>query len=213
LASNTGRVSTITLIRHGETTWNAERRVQGQLEAPLSARGLLQAAALANRIGREEFDAIYASDLSRARQTAECIAAVSGAEVRLDARLRERHYGVFQGLTWSEIKAGFPDDYARYRTAFPGMTIPGGEAVDAFAGRVLAVLGEIAQRHRHALVVAHGGLVDVLYRHANGIALTAPREHDLPNAGINRFVFDGVWRLESFADTAHLEDLDAQPDV
>jgi probable phosphoglycerate mutase len=206
-------MSKLVLVRHGETTWNAERRVQGQLEAPLSARGRLQAAALARAIGREGFDAIYASDLSRARETAERIAAVTGAGVRLEPRLRERHYGLFQGLTWDEVRQRYPGELARAKLIFTGMSIPGGEPVEEFAERTLAILGEIAANHRHALVVAHGGLVDALYRHVNGMGYAEPRRNPLPNAGINRFVFDGIWRLEVFADTAHLTDLDAQPAV
>lgn len=201
-------MSLLTLIRHGETTWNAERRVQGQLESPLSTRGVEQAAALAARIRQEKFEALYASDLSRAYDTALKIAIASSMEVRIDERLRERHYGVFQGLTWDEIKDRYPEDYARYKSRFPGMTIPGGESVEDFGTRVLEVLGEIAMRHGHAVVVAHGGLVDVVYRRAMGIAAGLPRDYPFPNASVNRFGFDGSWRVEAFGDIGHLASLD-----
>ncbi len=196
--------SIVTLIRHGETTWNAAHRVQGQLESPLSARGLRQAEALAARLAGEQFDALYASDLTRARDTARKIAGLSGAELQIDQRLRERHYGVFQGHTWDEIKLRFPDEFARYKSQFPGMTIPGGEANEDFSARVLGVLGELACKHPHAMVVAHGGLVDMLYRHASSIPLNAPRDYPLPNASVNRFRYDGRWHVESFGDVAHL---------
>ena len=201
-------MSLITLIRHGETTWNADRRVQGQLEAPLSELGQKQAAALAARLKDEKYDALYSSDLSRAYDTAAQIASASvanaGMRIKIDGRLRERHYGVFQGLTWVDIKAKFPDDYARYRSLFPGVTIPGGESMQAFSDRVLDALEEIASGCGHALIVAHGGLVDIAYRKAMGIADGAPRDYSLPNASINRFRVDGSWQLESFGDVAHL---------
>jgi 2,3-bisphosphoglycerate-dependent phosphoglycerate mutase len=200
-------MSLITLIRHGETTWNAMRRVQGQLESPLSERGLRQAGALASRLGNHRIEALYASDLSRAHMTAQKIAAISGNEILIDARLRERHYGVFQGLTWDEIRERFPEDYAIYRNHFPGVTIPGGESMEVFLARVLGVLGDIAARHEHAVVVAHGGLVDVLYRHASGIPATLPRDYPLPNGGINRFRYDDRWRIESFGDVEHLAEI------
>jgi probable phosphoglycerate mutase len=200
----------LTLIRHGETVWNADRRVQGQLESVLSARGVRQAEALAARISEEKFDTLYSSDLSRAYDTAEKIAAATGAGIRIDERLRERHYGVFQGLTWDEIKRRFPEDYARYKSAFPGMTIPGGESVEVFAKRVIGVLEEIAARHAggHVVVVTHGGLVDIAYRAASGIELGTPRNYPLYNASLNRFRHDGGWRIESFGDIEHLKSAD-----
>jgi probable phosphoglycerate mutase len=200
-------MSLITLIRHGETTWNAMRRVQGQLESPLSERGLRQAEALAARLGHDKIEALYASDLSRARNTALKIAAISGNEILVDPRLRERHYGVFQGLTWDQIRERFPEDYATYKNLFPGATIPGGESLEVFLARVLEVLGDIASKHEHAVVVAHGGLVDVLYRHASGIPATLPRDYPLPNGSINRFRYDGRWRVETFGDVEHLSEL------
>jgi probable phosphoglycerate mutase len=201
-------MSLITLARHGETTWNAVRRVQGQLESPLSARGLEQAQALAQRLRHEKFEALYASDLSRAFDTARKIATLTGHGIVVDRRLRERHYGVFQNLTWDEIKQKFPDEYAEYKSRFPGVTIPGGESVEEFGQRVLEVLGEIAATHTHALVVAHGGLVDVMYRQAMGIGAGLPRDYPLPNAGINRFRYDGAWHVEVFGDIEHLGSLD-----
>jgi probable phosphoglycerate mutase len=203
-------MSIITLIRHGETTWNAARRVQGQLESPLSERGIRQAEALAASMRGQPLGALYASDLSRAHHTALKIAEAAGAAVQIDARLRERHYGVFQGLTWDEIKLKFPDEFAVYKSQFPGVTIPGGESVDDFSARVLAVLEWIAGRHAHAVVVAHGGLVDMLYRHASAIPIGAPRDYPLPNASVNRFSYDGRWHVEIFGDIAHLAEVDLE---
>ena len=107
-------VTRLCLVRHGETAWNAEGRVQGQLDVPLSATGLAQARAVSSALARETFSAIYASDLARVRQTAEPAAARLGLEVRLEAALRERHYGIFQSLTYAEVKQKYPEDYARF---------------------------------------------------------------------------------------------------
>jgi 2,3-bisphosphoglycerate-dependent phosphoglycerate mutase len=198
-------MSRITLVRHGETTWNAMNKVQGQLESPLSPRGIEQAQALARRLQHETFDALYASDLARARDTAQKIADLSGHDIVVDTRLRERHYGMFQGLTWDEIRQRHPAEYAHYKGRFPNVTIPGGESADEFFGRVLEVLGEISARHEHALVVAHGGLVDVVYREAMRLDREAPRDYPLPNASVNRFHYDGAWKVEAFGDIEHLE--------
>jgi probable phosphoglycerate mutase len=198
-------MSLVTLLRHGETTWNAMHRVQGQLDSPLSARGNEQAEVLAQRLRGEKFEALYASDLSRAFDTAGKIAAVTGLEIQVDVRLRERHYGVFQGLTWDEIKLKFPEDYAQYKSRFPGVTIPGGESVEDFARRVMEVLGEIAAKHDNAVAVAHGGVVDVVYRQAMGIGAGQPRDYPLPNASVNRFRYDGSWHVEVFGDIEHLK--------
>jgi probable phosphoglycerate mutase len=198
-------MSRITLVRHGETTWNAMNKVQGQLESPLSPRGIEQAQALARRLQHESFDALYSSDLTRARDTAQTIAALNGHDIVIDARLRERHYGMFQGLTWDEIRQRHPGEYAQYKGKFPNVTIPGGESADDFFGRVLEVLEEISAQHEQALVVAHGGLVDVMYRNAMRLDREAPRDYPLPNASVNRFCHDGTWKVELFGDIAHLE--------
>src|SRR5882762_1657252 len=92
------------LVRHGETAWNAEGRVQGQLDVPLSETGLEQARAVARVLSKETFSAIYSSDLTRARQTAQPIADLLKQEIFLKESLRERHYGAFQGMTYPEAK-------------------------------------------------------------------------------------------------------------
>src|SRR5258706_3803519 len=110
------RSTRLCLVRHGETAWNAEGRVQGQLDIPLSPTGLAQAKAVASALAGESFDAIYSSDLVRVRQTAQPIAELLKKDVLLDERLRERHYGVFQGITYAEAKERFPGDYERFKS-------------------------------------------------------------------------------------------------
>lgn len=176
------------LIRHGETAWNAEHRIQGQLDTPLSATGVWQAAQLARRLAAESIDAIVTSDLSRARLTAEPLAAACGLELVVDPRLKERHFGVFEGRTVDEIAATMPDHFTAWRQRDPAWAMPSGESGLQFIERVLGGLRDIAAKFAGSTVavVAHGGVLDVAYRHACGLAWDAPRRHQMLNASLNR---------------------------
>ena len=196
------------LVRHGETAWNAEHRVQGQLDVPLNEVGRAQALALARALAAERFAALYSSDLARARDTAAPAARALGLEVRLEPRLRERHYGIFERLTYAECEARFPEDYARFLARDPEFEFRGGESLRAFARRALACVEEIAARHpgQSVLVVTHGGVLDKLYRRLTGLPLSAQRDFRLPNAGINRVEAQAQgWRIACWADESHLE--------
>jgi probable phosphoglycerate mutase len=196
------------IVRHGETAWNAEHRVQGQLDVPLNALGLAQAQGVARALKDEPFAAIYSSDLTRARQTAEPLARARGAAPLLDRDLRERHYGVFERLTYAEVKVKFPEDYARFDARDPDFAFRTGEALRDFFARSVAALTRIAERHpgESLLVFTHGGVLDMLYRHARGVALSAPRDFGIPNAGLNRLEFDGGrWAIREWAVVAHLD--------
>ena len=198
----------IILIRHGETVWNQERRMQGHSDSPLSETGVRQAQLLARRLEQLEFGALYSSDSGRAHHTARSVAEVTGHEIVLEPRLRERHFGVFEGLTGSEIEASFPADYARFRSRDQAHVIPGGESPMQFRARVFACLHEIAGRHARELVVVvtHGLVLDVFYRAALGIPPELPRLHELVNAGINRLRYDGnAWHIEVWGDASHLD--------
>lgn len=180
--------TTLLLIRHGETTWNAEHRIQGSLDIPLSATGIWQAGRLAERLAAERIDAVYASDLARAWLTAEPVAARLGLELRADIRLRERSFGIFEGHTLDEIAARWPAEFAAWRERDPAWAMPEGESGAAFIERVNAALHDIARAWAGATVavVAHGGVLDVAYRTARALAWDAPREHVMANAAINR---------------------------
>lgn len=147
------------LLRHGESTWNADGRWQGQADPPLSARGERQAADAAARVG--PIDAVWSSDLARARRTAEIMAEQLGIAVRTDVRLRERHAGEWQGRTRAEIEAGWPG----YLGA--GTRPPGYEPDEALLERALVALGEIVAAHRgqSVLLVVHGGVLRTVERH------------------------------------------------
>ena len=196
------------IVRHGETAWNAEHRVQGQLDVPLNAIGRAQAQAAANVLKREAFDAVYSSDLSRARQTAQPAANSFSMEIRLEKDLRERHYGIFERLTYAEVKVRYPEDYARFEARDPEYAFRTGESLRDFSARSIAVLSRIAERHagENILVFTHGGVLDKLYRFVTGLPLSAPRDFGIPNAGLNRIeITPAGWQIRAWADIAHLE--------
>jgi probable phosphoglycerate mutase len=199
------------LLRHGETSWNVEGRYQGQLDSPLTPVGLAQAQSLARRLAGEKFAALYSSDLGRARQTAACIAEASGHEVRADARLRERHLGIFQNLLKADLKQKFSEEYRLFKSAGPDYVIPQGESARQAAERGNACLEELARRHlgETIIVVAHGGTISSLLRHTLGIPLGTPRRFGRPNASWNVFRWDdGKWFLETWGDVSHLRGAD-----
>jgi len=210
-------VTRLCLIRHGETAWNAEGRVQGQLDIPLSVTGMAQAAAVAVALKGEAFDAIYSSDLVRVRQTAQPSADMLKKLVLLDERLRERHYGVFQSITYMEAKDRFPEDYARFKAKDLDFDFETGESLRTFNDRSLAVIDEIVRLNpgRNVLVFTHGGVLECVYRHATGRGLTTPRDFEIPNAALNRVTYSGnTWRVDAWADVHHLAaTLDDLPDA
>ncbi|MBV9891333.1 MAG: histidine phosphatase family protein, partial [Rhizobacter sp.] len=148
-------------------------------------------------------------DLVRASATAAAIADVVGLPVTTDTGLRERGFGIFQGWTYAEIDARWPDAAARWRLHDPTFAPEGGESLVDFDVRAVAALTRIAEaaRGRTIAVVTHGGVLDCLYRAATGLALAAPRSWQLANAAINRVLFTGErFTLVGWSDTAHLED-------
>ena len=147
------------LVRHGQSTWNDARRIQGQLDPPLSALGVEQARRLAERMGGRTFDGFYTSDLARANETAEIIAGRLGVPVVVDAELREIDVGEWQGLTWPEIEERFPDGVRNWHERGHGWER--GETYDALGERVVRALGRIGAEHPagRILIVGHGGTV------------------------------------------------------
>jgi 2,3-bisphosphoglycerate-dependent phosphoglycerate mutase len=194
-------------VRHGETAWNVDTRIQGQIDIGLNATGLWQAQRAGQALADEDIGVIYASDLSRAWQTAEEIARPHGLAVQPEPRLRERAFGHLEGMSFAEIESTLPEDAKRWRERDPEFEPVGGESLLTFRDRVTRVAAELAARHPGQLVtlVAHGGVMDVLYRAATRQALQAPRTWQLGNAAINRM----LWTPEGFSlvgwsDTAHL---------
>lgn len=195
------------VVRHVETVWNREGRIQGHLDSPLTAQGITQAMALAKRLSESRFDLLVSSDLGRARVTAEYIAAKTGLAIVLDARLRERHYGIFQGMTRPEAQSTYPEIYRRYSQEDVAFAIPGGESSQVCFERSIGYLRQIAATRagQRILIVTHGGVVDGLHRHTMGLPHVGSRAFTVVNGSLNHFLYEnGEWRMESAADVAHL---------
>ncbi|USX26208.1 histidine phosphatase family protein [Oxalobacteraceae bacterium OTU3CINTB1] len=210
----------ILLIRHGETAWNAVRRLQGHIDIPLNAEGERQAGALAQALAAESVDVIVSSDLQRARQTAQAVAdQYHGAQVQTDAKLRERCYGVFEGMLYTEVAQKYPADFALWQARDIDAVMPPGERVAEsfrqFYARAISAIREWAERHpgKTVAIVAHGGVLECAYREAVGMQLDSPRDFQVKNASINRFTFsEGKLALTSWGEVEHLS-LAAMDDV
>ena len=201
-------VTRLIAVRHGETAWNVDTRLQGQLDIALNDTGLWQARRVGEALADEPIAAIYASDLARAWQTALEIARPFGIEVQTEPKLRERAFGHFEGRTFADIDASLPEQARLWRTRDPAFAPEGGESLLDFRERVTSIAAQLAARHPGELValVAHGGVMDVLYRAATGQELQAPRTWHLGNAAINRLLWTPQgFTLVGWGDTAHLD--------
>lgn len=156
------------LVRHGETAWNAVGRIQGQTDIALNRIGREQAAELARQLAHESFAAIYASDLSRAMETATPIALQKDLPIQKEPRLRELDFGDFEGRSAVELRQRHPDWFRRFVSTTPDFEVPNGESYPQFFGRVTAALSAIAPHHagENVLVVVHGGVISCALRRA-----------------------------------------------
>ena len=195
------------VVRHGETEWNVAARIQGHGDSPLTAMGVAQADAVAQRLATEKFDRIVASDLARAHETAKRIGAVNAHPIDLDPRLRERSFGDGEGLSYEEVDRLYPGAFSRVRETDPDYRIPGGESRREFHERVVAGVEAIAKRHagETLVLVTHGGVLSTLYRHIHAIALEKAHSIAITNASYNSLAFDGSrWSVETWNCTLHL---------
>jgi probable phosphoglycerate mutase len=207
-------ITRLCLVRHGETEWNAEGRVQGQTDIPLSAVGLAQAQAAAEVLCRHDFTAVYSSDLLRVRQTAEPSVRKLALPLQLDAALRERHFGIFERLLYTEVRSRYPEHYARFQRKDPDYDFETGESLRAFYERSLGAVKAIVERHagQQVLVFTHGGVLEVVYRHARALGLSGPRDFGIPNCGVNWVeVTTGGWDVQCWADIGHLSGCESTP--
>lgn len=203
----------ILLIRHGETAWNASKRLQGHLDIPLNSVGERQAAALADALANEALDAVLSSDLQRARQTAEAIALSRGMTVQIHASLRERCYGAFEGMLHGEIAEHYPQAYVAWQARDIDARFPAGErlaeTLREFSQRSLdAIARAVGQgQYRKVALVTHGGVLECAYRAAQGRGFSHARDFNIFNASINRFEWSGeTLRLLQWGDVSHLRD-------
>ena len=196
-------------IRHGETDWNVDGRIQGQLDIPLNAVGQWQVHRLALAVADEGIDAVYSSDLLRAFETAQSVSRGAGQPITTDVGLRERGFGVFEGLSFAEIRARWPEQAERWRKRDPDFGAEGGETLRDFSARSIATVERLAALHpgQTIAVVSHGGVMDALYRAAARVALDAPRSWQLGNAAINRLLHTPQgFTLIGWSDTSHLDE-------
>lgn len=196
-------------IRHGETAWNVGARIQGHIDIALNDRGQRQAQQLGQALAEgDRPDVLYSSDLSRAAATAAAIATACGLPLQLDARLRERCFGAFEGSTIEEVMARDRPLAERWRRREPDFVPPGGESLTVFYGRCVSTVLALTALHpgQTVAIVAHGGVLDCLYRAATGVALDAPRSWSIENASVNRLLCsEGRLTLTGWGDVSHLQ--------
>lgn len=205
----------IILIRHGETEWNLSGRWQGHADSALSPRGIAQAEALALRMRSESVEAVYVSDLERALHTARLVGKPSGWDSLPMKELRERDLGVLEGLTTDEMKVDQPNVYQSFQTEGPDYQPPNGESFRQFSARCSEVIERLAERHpgQKIAVVTHGGVLGVLFRKVLNLGLEVERNFLLLNCSINRIQkTSDHWRLISWGDVAHLQNVTSLDD-
>ena len=199
----------ICLIRHGETNWNAERRMQGHTDIELNQRGKEQAAQLALALKKSGlyFDLLYTSDLQRAVDTGKAVAQALNLKTIAIPDLRERHYGALQGVKIDEAPLLQPSIWKAYKERYPDHELDGGESVMQFANRVSDALNNLKKQHqgKTIMVVAHGGVLETIHRLISKQSLLAERTVSVPNASLNWIYHNGdEWKIDCWADISHL---------
>ena len=197
----------IILIRHGETEWNSQKRMQGHSNSDLSSVGQAQIQALGQWMKNVPFDLIYSSDSLRAKQTAEAITQFSGHELQFDQRLREKNLGVFEGLTSEEARERHPEVFRLFKTAGSTYVIDKGESTQQLQDRALEIVNEIRIKHpeERVLLVTHGGFIRVVMKHSLGLSLETPTRFLIRNTGVFRLVWEDKWLVSQMGGVSHLE--------
>ena len=197
----------IILIRHGETEWNSQKRMQGHSNSDLSSVGQAQIQALGQWMKNVPFDLIYSSDSLRAKQTAEAITQFSGHELQFDQRLREKNLGVFEGLTSEEARERHPEVFRLFKTAGSKYVIDEGESTQQLQDRALEIVDEIRIKHpeERVLLVTHGGFIRVVMKHSLGLSLETPTRFLIRNTGVFRLVWEDKWLVSLMGGVSHLE--------
>ena len=195
------------LIRHGETVWNSQQRMQGHSNSDLSEEGRAQIESLGQWMKNVSFDHIYSSDSLRARQTAEAITKYSGHTLKIDQRLREKNLGVFEGLTTEEAKERHPEIFRLFKTADSNYVIDEGESTQQLLDRALEFIEEIRLMHldKRVVLVTHGGVVRVLIKHTLGLSVGSPTRFLIKNTGLFRLVWNEKWLVAQMGGVLHLK--------
>lgn len=208
------------IVRHGQTPWNVERRIQGWRDIELNENGRQQAAKLAQALAHPQsphapLDAIYSSDLARARATAQAVADQLSMPLAVIDGVRERNYGILEGVPFDLMHEHHPDVAKVWQSRDPDGVIPQGETLREFHARVTQALETLAGKHQHqrVLLVTHGGAMDIIWRAATGEPIEAPRKVVMLNASINRIHIKASsngyqWSLLDWGDVSHLQESD-----
>lgn len=197
----------ITIVRHGETEWNRTMQLQGHTDSPLTKTGILQAEQLAESIKKRPFDILISSDLGRALQTAKIINKHLNLNIELNSGLRERAFGIMEGLTRKEIEYRFKDTFKAYANRKSDYNIQNGESLIAFSERVINTVNEIAEKYRNKklLIVAHGGVLDCIIRYIFKIDLDLERGFTVYNTSVNTIsIGNNKWILEEWGNIEHI---------
>ena len=199
----------IIAIRHGETDWNVDARIQGHTDIPLNDTGLWQAEQLAQALTDEPLAHIYSSDLLRAWVTAQALSRANGAALTKTASLRERCFGSYEGHRFVDVEARDPESALRWRKRDPVFAPPAGESLETLLHRIAQAVATLAAPHQgqQIALVAHGGVLDCLYRLATHQDIQAPRTWELANTSVNRLLWtpDSGLTLVGWGDTSHLQ--------
>lgn len=197
----------ITVVRHGETEWNVAMRLQGIKNSNLTAKGIKQVELAAEALSKKEFDVVISSDLGRALNTAEIITSKNNLKIIKDKSLRERNFGIMEGLTREEILEKHPDVYSAYLKRKDTYKIVNGESLIEFNSRVLDGLAKIVNLYegKRILIISHGGVLDCIIRMVFSYSLSDFRNFSTYNTAINIFsILNKKWTLEEWGNVSHL---------
>ena len=200
-------MGTLLIVRHGETEWNAEGRIQGHTDIGLSENGAQQARSLGQRLADRQIDVAYSSDLKRTSETARLALGHRNVDLNETPRLREYHKGIFEGMTLTEIQTQFPDEYPKYLEKDLSYAPEGGETTRDVSTRMASIFQEIKAKHldETVLVVSHGGALRAAMVSLLGMPLEGNWSFVFGNCGltmVDTFADNAVLRL--FNDTSHI---------
>ncbi len=206
----------LTVIRHGETEWNASMILQGQKDSPLSDLGIKQVKAVAEGLRQRKFDVLITSDLGRAVKTAEMINTYHHMKLHIDPALRERSFGRLEQMSKKELHQLYPEVMEQFVIRNPDFQIPEGESLKEFNIRISKAVKNITDKYRgkHLLVVAHGGILDCMIRWCFNYPISGRRAFKLMNTSVNVFeVSKNEWTLIEWGNTDHLNGIKCNDDA
>ena len=196
-------ITRVSIVRHGETEWNLEDKMQGIEDSPLTPKGIALAKELGEKLSGRTFSKIYTSDLGRAASTANYINEKLNLEIVPDTRLRERNMGIFSGHNWAYVKENYPEDFKKAVSDDVEYCIPGGQSKQDYIQMIQEFMAFVPEHHagENILVVTHRGWVDFFMRLVLGISVNARRCFKVGNTSLNVFSYEkGRWMLERFGD-------------